>query len=57
MGDLKEDVVDDRGVIKKIQLLFPGYHGYRVNKDLRDAGIYLKMKFIKNSNELILQGI
>jgi len=47
MTDLREDVVDDRGVIKKLQLLFPGYHGYRVNEDLRDADIYLKNELYK----------
>ncbi len=47
MTDLREDVVDDRGVIKKLQLLFPGYHGYRINEDLRDADIYLKNELYK----------
>jgi len=47
MGDLREDVVNDRGAIKKLQLLFPGYHGYRVNEDLRDADIYLKSELYK----------
>ncbi|MDP8012101.1 MAG: hypothetical protein RAK23_04715 [Thermoplasmata archaeon] len=56
MTDLREDVVDDRGTIKKLQLLFPGYHGYRVNEDLRDADIYLKNEIYKrmlNDIELI----
>lgn len=53
MSDLREDVVDDRGVIKKLQLLFPGYHGYRVNEDLRDADIYLKNELYKKMLDVI----
>ncbi len=47
MADLRDQVVDDRGVIKKIQFIFPGYHGYRVNEDLRDADIILKDELYK----------
>lgn len=56
MDDIRNTVVDDRGAIKKLQLLFPGYHGYRINEDLRDADIYLKdqiYKFMLNINEII----
>ncbi|MEM3965619.1 MAG: hypothetical protein QXP79_03400 [Thermoplasmata archaeon] len=47
MDDIRNEVVEDRGIIKKLQLLFPGYHGYRVNEDLRDADIYLKNELYK----------
>jgi len=47
MSDIRDQVVDDRGTIKKLQLIFPGYHGYRVNEDLRDADIYLKDELYK----------
>ncbi len=47
MDDIRKEVEEDRGVIKKLQLLFPGYHGYRVNEDLRDADIYLKNELYK----------
>ncbi len=47
MTDLRDQVVEDRGVIKKIQLVFPGYHGYRVSEDLRDADIILKDELYK----------
>lgn len=56
MADIRDEVTDDRGAIKKLQLLFPGYHGYRVNEDLRDADIYLKdeiYKFMLNINESV----
>ncbi len=47
MSDIRDQVTDDRGTIKKLQLIFPGYHGYRVNEDLRDADIYLKDELYK----------
>ncbi|MGC8644905.1 MAG: hypothetical protein ACP5UO_01395 [Thermoplasmata archaeon] len=47
MTDLRDSVVEDRGIIKKIQLIFPGYHGYRVNEDLRDADVILKDELYK----------
>ncbi len=53
MTDLRDQVVEDRGVIKKIQLIFPGYHGYRVNEDLRDADIILKDELYKKMLDVI----
>lgn len=56
MDDIRDEVSQDRGAIKKLQLLFPGYHGYRINEDLRDADIYLKdeiYKFMLGLNEKI----
>jgi len=53
MADLRDQVVEDRGVIKKIQLIFPGYHGYRVNEDLRDADIILKDELYKKMLDVI----
>ncbi|MGC8598988.1 MAG: hypothetical protein ACP5LL_04435 [Thermoplasmata archaeon] len=53
MDDIREEIVDDRGAIKKLQLLFPGYHGYRVNEDLRDADIYLKNELYKKMLNII----
>ncbi|MEM0127627.1 MAG: hypothetical protein QXO03_00875 [Thermoplasmatales archaeon] len=47
MTDLRDQVAEDRGVIKRIQLIFPGYHGYRINEDLRDADIILKDELYK----------
>ena len=37
MVDLREKVVQDRGVIAKIQSVIPGFSGYRANEDLRAA--------------------
>ncbi len=53
MTDLRDQVVEDRGVIKKIQLIFPGYHGYRINEDLRDADIILKDELYKKMLDVI----
>ncbi len=56
MDDIRNQVAQDRGAIKKLQLLFPGYHGYRINEDLRDADIYLKdeiYKFILSLNDKV----
>ncbi|MEL9999347.1 MAG: hypothetical protein QW745_06520 [Thermoplasmata archaeon] len=53
MDDIRNEVVEDRGIIKKLQLLFPGYHGYRVNEDLRDADIYLKNELYKKMLNII----
>jgi hypothetical protein len=53
MTDLRDQVVEDRGVIKKIQLIFPGYHGYRVNEDLRDADVILKDELYKKMLDVI----
>ncbi len=53
MADLRDQVVEDRGIIKKIQLLFPGYHGYRINEDLRDADVILKDELYKKMLDVI----
>ncbi len=53
MTDLRDQVVEDRGIIKKIQLIFPGYHGYRVNEDLRDADVILKDELYKKMLDVI----
>ncbi len=44
MVDLREKVVDDRGLISKIQRFVPGFHGYRVAEDLRAADNMLRIQ-------------
>jgi len=44
MADLREKVVEDRGIISKIQMFVPGFHGYRVKEDLRAADDMLRMQ-------------
>jgi zinc-ribbon domain len=50
--DLRERVDQDRGVIKRLQLLVPGYRGYRQGEDIRAADELLRVQVadkIKNS--------
>lgn len=42
--DLRNRVDQDRGVLKKIQLLIPGYSGYRQGEDLRAADSLLRIQ-------------
>lgn len=42
MTDLRERVDEDRGPLKKIQNLVPGFRGYRRREDLRDADAMLR---------------
>ncbi len=42
MVDIRDQIEDNRGTIKKIQLLIPGYAGYRRGEDLRDADNILR---------------
>jgi zinc-ribbon domain len=50
--DLRERVDQDRGVLKRLQLLVPGYRGYRQAEDIRAADELLRTQVadkIKNS--------
>jgi len=42
MPDVRERVEADRGLLKKIQLLIPGYAGYRRREDIRAADNILR---------------
>jgi hypothetical protein len=42
MTDLRDKVKADRGLIKNIQLIIPGYRGYRIKEDLRIADRLLR---------------
>src|SRR2546425_13014825 len=37
MPDIRDRVEQDRGLLKKIQLVIPGYAGYRRREDIRAA--------------------
>ncbi|HTT73562.1 MAG TPA: zinc ribbon domain-containing protein [Thermoplasmata archaeon] len=50
--DLRTKVDDDRGVLKRLQLLVPGFRGYRQAEDLREADSLLRLQVadkIKNA--------
>jgi len=40
-------VEDDRGLLKKIQLIVPGFRGYRIREDLRDSDRMLRAELAK----------
>jgi hypothetical protein len=42
--DLRERVDQDRGVLKRLQLLIPGYRGYRQGEDVRAADNLLRIQ-------------
>lgn len=42
MSNLNDLVEKNRGLIKRIQLVIPGYRGYRIKEDLRDTDSLLR---------------
>jgi hypothetical protein len=54
--DLREKVEGDRGVLKRLQLLVPGFRGYRQGEDIRAADSFLRTQVadkIKNARATI----
>lgn len=47
MPDIRDKVEDDRGLLKKIQLIVPGFRGYRIREDLRDSDRMLRAEIAK----------
>jgi len=44
MVDIRDQVEDDRGLLKKIQLIIPGFRGYRKREDIRAADSILRLQ-------------
>ena len=44
MPDLRQKVEEDRGILKKIQSVIPGYAGYRRREDIRAADDLLRIQ-------------
>jgi hypothetical protein len=42
--DIRQRVDDDRGMLKRLQLLVPGYRGYRQGEDARAADSFLRLQ-------------
>ncbi len=42
--DLREKVESDRGTLKRLQLLVPGFRGYRQGEDIREADSFLRIQ-------------
>jgi len=54
--DLRQRVDNDRGVLKRLQLLVPGFRGYRQGEDIREADSFLRIQVadkIKNARATI----
>ena len=47
MVDLRTKVEDDRGLLKKIELIIPGFRGYRLREDLRIADRLLREALVR----------
>jgi hypothetical protein len=63
MPDIRDRVEQDRGLLKKIQLVIPGYAGYRRREDIRAADNLLRiqianqMKKVREELEEIRDGM
>jgi len=54
--DLREKVEGDRGALKRLQLLVPGFRGYRQGEDIRAADSFLRIQVadkVKNARTTI----
>jgi hypothetical protein len=47
LPDIRDRVEDDRGLLKKIQTIIPGFRGYRIKEDLRDSDRMLRAELVK----------
>lgn len=44
MPDIRQQVEEDRGLLKKIQMVIPGFRGYRKREDIRAADSILRLQ-------------
>jgi ribosomal protein L40E len=54
--DLRQKVEGDRGALKRLQLLIPGFRGYRQGEDIREADSFLRIQVadkVKNARTTI----
>lgn len=54
--DIRQTVDDSRGVLKRLQLLIPGFRGYRQGEDIREADSFLRIQVsdkLKNARTTI----
>jgi len=54
--DLRQRVEADRGTLKRLQLLVPGFRGYRQGEDIREADSFLRIQVadkVKNARTTI----
>jgi hypothetical protein len=54
--DLRQKIEADRGTLKRLQLLVPGFRGYRQGEDIREADAFLRIQVadrIKNARSTV----
>lgn len=54
--DIRQKVENDRGFLKRLQLLVPGFRGYRQGEDIREADAFLRVQVadkIKNARTTV----
>jgi hypothetical protein len=54
--DIRQTVEGDRGALKRLQLLIPGFRGYRQGEDIREADSFLRIQVadkVKNARTTI----
>lgn len=54
--DIRQQVDSSRGVLKRLQLLLPGFRGYRQGEDIREADSFLRIQVadkLKNARTTI----
>jgi len=54
--DIRQKVDDNRGTLKRLQLLIPGFRGYRQGEDIREADSFLRIQVsdkLKNARTTI----
>ena len=42
--DIRQRVAQDQGALKRLQMLVPGFRGYRQGEDIRDADAILRLQ-------------
>jgi hypothetical protein len=53
--DIRQKVDQDRGALKKLQLLIPGFRGYRLGEDIRDADSILRREIADKLTDTLNQ--
>ena len=53
MSDIRGTVTEDQGLLKKIQLVIPGYKGYREREDLRVADSLLRNQLANEMDNVV----
>jgi hypothetical protein len=52
MIDMRSKVEEDKGLLKKIEFLIPGFKGYRQREDIRAADSLLRQQLAKRMGEI-----